>query len=802
MYGMVGPGGGFVGPGGGLVWGGELLITTEVLPAGREGDAYTVPLSAAGGTPPYTWAATGLPAGLTLDPSAGVISGTPTSWGTFLVHITATDDNDVTASADFDLLIVPMLQIVTPFLAHARVGHAYSQTINAIGGIPPYTWTLIAGTIPPGLTFVGNLISGTPSATGTSSLTFEVEDDDGVTAERTYTLQVFVDDLRVFAEVDLNDRAHYYGGYKYPRVLDWHGVLRGCSDREGQIQQLSYGMIVSDIDYFFRGALADPERKYLTNRPGVMRMIDDESRRIEGEPMMVANGFVTEYGPLDDLRFEVRFADWLKRKFARRSRVNESWQRRIMLADFPFANGQIDMGDGETREYTSAGQIVPLIYGRITDTFLPNQSDPFSDHGDGQFVPIYVGDYVLSGDTWRGALVAAHHCAYIEAGFVLHNPVDLATDPDWLTPRNAAAWAAAGFTSPWMNINGRDYCMIFLKGYAGDLFVGKEPIPPIAQGRFGNVPIAINVWGRTTTGDDSGALIENGFDIYLDFLRNYVAPDVPWQMGGPLAIPEFPTVPLPLIDVQSFEIAKAIAEARLTGGYPLNFAIGANNQSDSMLNILAAFNVNLDCESYFTREGQYAVTMEPPDTSGAKAPLTDVLDITQGSFKVVDQVDQNFWNVLPFRHTYDYAGRMQAQYQTDWRSEMTGDLERRHLVSINNYDQERPAPTYEFRMIRGKNRASDSNFYVQGTLAVNDIMQRLLARYANPRRVITLAGPYNLLHYECGDVFPISTIEGIGPAGWAGRHLRILTFEVLASEGRVIFDCYDFDAVLETAAGI
>ena len=54
-------------------------ITTNSLPEGTEGVAYSEILEVHGGTPPYIWSVTGgtLPIGLQLDPNSGVVSGTP-----------------------------------------------------------------------------------------------------------------------------------------------------------------------------------------------------------------------------------------------------------------------------------------------------------------------------------------------------------------------------------------------------------------------------------------------------------------------------------------------------------------------------------------------------------------------------------------------------------------------------------------------------------------------------------------------------------------------------------------------------
>jgi len=69
------------------------ISTPAALPGGVAGASYAVTLAATGGVPPYTWSLNSgstLPAGLTLT-SAGILSGTPTTAGTYSFGITVTD---------------------------------------------------------------------------------------------------------------------------------------------------------------------------------------------------------------------------------------------------------------------------------------------------------------------------------------------------------------------------------------------------------------------------------------------------------------------------------------------------------------------------------------------------------------------------------------------------------------------------------------------------------------------------------------------------------------------------------------
>src|SRR3546814_10435223 len=62
-----------------------------------------------------------------------------------------------------------------------RAGAPFSQSLSATGGIAPYSFALDSGSLPPGLTFAGNTISGTPTRRGSYSFAVKVTDNVGAT---------------------------------------------------------------------------------------------------------------------------------------------------------------------------------------------------------------------------------------------------------------------------------------------------------------------------------------------------------------------------------------------------------------------------------------------------------------------------------------------------------------------------------------------------------------------------------------------------------------------------------------------
>ncbi len=161
------------------------ITTTSPLPQGEVGLAYSgLTFAASGGQSPYTWSATGLPGGLTLNASTGALGGTPTASGTFTVNVSLQDGTTsppATVSKPFSLTIAPALTVtnVSP-MTTGEVNVSYTYTFNATGGVTPYSWSLASGSNPaPGLTLnpQTGVLTGTPTTAGTYTYIPQVADN-------------------------------------------------------------------------------------------------------------------------------------------------------------------------------------------------------------------------------------------------------------------------------------------------------------------------------------------------------------------------------------------------------------------------------------------------------------------------------------------------------------------------------------------------------------------------------------------------------------------------------------------------
>ena len=170
-------------------------VSTTSLPAGTTDTAYSTTLNATGGTTPYSWSVNvgTLPAGLTLVASTGVISGTPTTAGTFSFTVEVKDAASNAGTKALSIVVAAQPPtITTTALPGASTGTAYSTTLQASEGTMPYTWSVSAGALPAGLSLAAStgVISGTPTTAGTISFTVQVKDAANSTATKALSILV------------------------------------------------------------------------------------------------------------------------------------------------------------------------------------------------------------------------------------------------------------------------------------------------------------------------------------------------------------------------------------------------------------------------------------------------------------------------------------------------------------------------------------------------------------------------------------------------------------------------------------
>jgi hypothetical protein len=178
------------------------IAPTSIVTEAILGTTYSQPLVASGGSGGYVFTVTAgaLPDGLMLVGSE--ITGIATVAGIFNFDITATDSNGCFGVRSYSLVAsepgCPTITIDPATLSGGLQGDVYSDTVTASGGTGPYTYTLTAGSLPPGLSLASNgVISGTTTAGGTFSFEITAEDSAGCFGVQDHTISIVSSGLEV-----------------------------------------------------------------------------------------------------------------------------------------------------------------------------------------------------------------------------------------------------------------------------------------------------------------------------------------------------------------------------------------------------------------------------------------------------------------------------------------------------------------------------------------------------------------------------------------------------------------------------
>ncbi|WP_067496494.1 putative Ig domain-containing protein [Actinoplanes sp. TFC3] len=155
------------------------------------GDVVALQVISTGGTLPLTWSVTGLPAGLTMS-GTGLITGTPTTPGTFPVTVKVTDKEKRNDDSTFTWTVAASPVLTNPGKQVSRTNAAVNLQPVVTGGFAPMTWT--SATLPAGLVLdkATGLITGTPTTAKTANVTLTVTDSGLVprTSSVTFSWQV------------------------------------------------------------------------------------------------------------------------------------------------------------------------------------------------------------------------------------------------------------------------------------------------------------------------------------------------------------------------------------------------------------------------------------------------------------------------------------------------------------------------------------------------------------------------------------------------------------------------------------
>ncbi|MDP9463109.1 MAG: putative Ig domain-containing protein [Actinomycetota bacterium] len=181
------------------------IITESPLPNARIGENYAGFIEACCGQgAPYTWSLVSgtVPDGLRFAGNdlqltrTTAVTGVATRVQTTTFTVRVRDEQGNTATKTFTLTVEEANPLIinngTSVLTSGKVGVAYNNGLFPLGGVPPWSWSHVGGTLPPGLAVQASpgRVLGTPTTAGTFTFTVRVDDSAGHFATGQFTITI------------------------------------------------------------------------------------------------------------------------------------------------------------------------------------------------------------------------------------------------------------------------------------------------------------------------------------------------------------------------------------------------------------------------------------------------------------------------------------------------------------------------------------------------------------------------------------------------------------------------------------
>ncbi|MEI9812645.1 MAG: Ig domain-containing protein [Acidobacteriota bacterium] len=173
-----------------------LKINTTSIPNAVYGAEYSAPISIEGGTLPYSVGGTGLPPSLQVHGTTGTIFsyGLIADVGPHTFTYTVFDHSVPAKSVQttFTLTVTPGLLYSGDDFPDGTVGQPYSSQTHISQGTAPFTFAIVAGTLPPGLSLNSSTgtLSGTPTRVGDYNFAVKVTDSHGLSGTATSFMSI------------------------------------------------------------------------------------------------------------------------------------------------------------------------------------------------------------------------------------------------------------------------------------------------------------------------------------------------------------------------------------------------------------------------------------------------------------------------------------------------------------------------------------------------------------------------------------------------------------------------------------